>query len=197
MSIPSPWFSDSIGSKVLLATSSPFGSSQRRLAFGSALSPVFEGNSLVSPINSGAVVSCFSAGVFCVLFCPLLYPVHSLRAYLERMKAAVSRVSLFFVSPRSSSRQISKNAVSFFLREVILGAGAVHEDVGTSLRVHSIRGVATSTVFKQNWSVSKVLEASSWRSISVFASFYFRDVQYIFEGLHFLGPFVAAGSVLP
>ena len=50
-------------------------------------------------------------------------------------------------------------------------------------------------VFSQNWSVSKVLRAATWRSNSVFA-FYFCDVQYVFEELRFLGPFVAAGSVV-
>ena len=43
VSIPPPWFSDSIGSKVPLATSSLFGSSQCRRAFGSASSPGFIG----------------------------------------------------------------------------------------------------------------------------------------------------------
>ena len=42
-SIHPPWFSDSIGSKVSLATCSPLGSSECRLAFGSASSPVFWG----------------------------------------------------------------------------------------------------------------------------------------------------------
>ena len=104
-------------------------------------------------------------------------------------------VRLLLVSPRSP-RQISKNAVSFFLREIISGAGAVRGDVVTPLRAHSIRGAAI-TVFLQNWSVSKVLEAASWSSNSVFASFYLRDVQYVMEGLWSLEPSVAAGSVLP
>ena len=90
----------------------------------------------------------------------LLCPVHYLHVYLERTKSGVSRASSLFVSPRSPSRQISKNAVSFFLREVISGAGAVCGDVVTPLRAHSIHGVATSTVFMQNWLVSKVLEAA-------------------------------------
>ena len=127
----------------------------------------------------------------------LLCPVRFLRAYWSVRSQQMSRASLLFVSLRSPYRQISKNVLSFFLQEVILGAGAVREDVGTSLRAHSIRGVGTSTVFMQNWSVSKVLGAASWKSNSVFASFYLRDVQYIFEGLCSLGPFVAAGSVLP
>ena len=51
-----PWFS-SIGSKVSLAMGSPFGSSQCRLAVGSASSPVF--------LRFEAVVSRLSAGVLC------------------------------------------------------------------------------------------------------------------------------------
>ena len=65
-----------------------------------------------------------------------------------------------------------------------------------SVRVHSIRWVSTTVVFMKNWSVSMVLEATSWRSASVFASFSLCDVQYIFEGLRSLGPIVAAGSIL-
>ena len=66
---------------------------------------------------------------------------------------------------------VSKNAGSFFLLEVILGAGSVREGAGPSVRVHSIRWVSTAVVFMKNWSVSMVLEATSWRSASVFSSF--------------------------
>ena len=38
------------------------------------------------------------------------------------------------------------------------------------------------------------LEAASWRSNSVFTSFYFWDLQYIFEEVRSLGPFVASGE---
>ena len=82
----------------------------------------------------------------------LLCPVRSLHAYLEHTKSAVSRASSLFASPRSPSHQISKNEVSFFLREVIPGAGAVREDVG-SLRAHSSRSVATSTMFMMDGEV--------------------------------------------
>ena len=66
----------------------------------------------------------------------------------------------------------------FFLREDISGAGAVRGDEGPPLRAHSIRGVSPSAAFLQNWSVSKVLEAATWKSNSVFASFYFRDKKH-------------------
>ena len=41
---------------------------------------------------------------------------------------------------------------------------------------HSIRGIATSSAFFRNWSLASVLEASSWRSNTVFTSFYLTDV---------------------
>ena len=110
--------------------------------------------------------------------------------------SAVYCASSLFVSPRSPSHQISKNALSFFLRKMVSGAGAIREDVGSPLRAHGICGVATSTVFMQNWSVSKVLEAGSWSSNSVFASFYLYDIQYIFEGVRSLGPFIVARAVV-
>ena len=103
---------------------------------------------------------------------------------------------LLCLSPRSPSRPISKNAVSYFLREVISEAGAVRQDVAAPLRAHSVGGVATSVSFLRNWSISKVLEAATWRSNSVFASFYFHKISYVFQGLRSLGPFVAAGSVV-
>ena len=126
----------------------------------------------------------------------LLCPVRALNIYLRRTSFVVVRASSLFVFPRSPSRPISKNAVSYFLWEVISEAGAVRQDVVAPLRAHSVRGVATSVSFLRNWSISKVLEVTTWRSNSVLASFYFCDISYVFQGLRSLGPFVAAGSVV-
>ena len=71
----------------------------------------------------------------------------ALNIYLRRMSSVVVRASSLFVSPRSPSRPISKNAVSYFLREVISEAGAIRQDVAAPLRAHSVRGVATSCFF--------------------------------------------------
>ena len=65
-----------------------------------------------------------------------------------------------FVSPRRPSRAISKNAVSFFLCEVIHDAGASRPEVG-SVRAHEVRSVSTSVAFHRNWSVSTVLESAT------------------------------------
>ena len=83
--------------------------------------------------------------------------------------------------------------MSFFLREVIHEAEADRPEVGP-IRAHSIRGVSTSAVFHSNWSVASVLESATWRSNSVFVSFYLRDLQHEFDGIRSLGPFVVAGS---
>ena len=100
------------------------------------------------------------------------------------------------MSPRSLCRPISKNAVSCFLMEVISEAGAVRQDVAVPLRAHSVRGVATPVSFLRNWSISKVLEAATWRSNSVFASFGIFATFLVFQRLRSLGPFVSAGSVV-
>ena len=126
----------------------------------------------------------------------LLCPVRALSIYLKRTKEIVGRPSSLFVSPRRPSRSISKNAISYFLREVISGSGAVRGSEGQAPRAHSVRGISTSASFLRNWSISKVLEAATWRSNSVFASFYFKDISYVFEGIRSLGPFVAAGSIV-
>ena len=122
--------------------------------------------------------------------------MRALRFYLDSTKDLSPRPANLFVSPRSRSRPLSKNALSFFLRETISGAGALGVDEGPSPRAHSIRGVSTSMAFFKNWSVSDVLKAATWRSNTVFASFYLRDVSFIWDDCRSLGPFVSAGQVL-
>ena len=123
----------------------------------------------------------------------LLWPVRALRLYLHRTRSLSPLRHCLFVSPRRPSRAMSKNAVSFFLREVIHAAGAARPEVG-SLRAHEVRSESTSVAFHRNWSVSSVLESATWTSSSVFSSFYLRDIQHEYDGLLSLGPFVAAGS---
>ena len=97
------------------------------------------------------------------------------------------------MSPRRPSGAMSKNALSFFLRDVINVAGASRPEVG-SARAHEILSVSTSVAFHRNWSVSSVLESAIWSASSVFSSFYLRDIQHEYDGMLSLGPFVAAGS---
>ena len=125
----------------------------------------------------------------------LLCSVRALSEYVARTSRIVNRPGRLFVSSRCPSRAMSKNGMSFLLREVIVNSGASSGDVAAP-RTHSIRGIATSSAFFKNWSLPSILEAASWRSNTVFTSFYLKDVQYIFEGVRSLGPFVAAGKRL-
>ena len=121
----------------------------------------------------------------------LLCPVHALRVYLDRTRPLAPVRHRLLVSPRRPSRALSKNAVSFFLRDVITASEAARPEVG-SVRA-DIHGVSTSVAFHRNWSVSAVLESATWSSSSVFSSFYLRDIQHEYDGIRSLGPFVAAG----
>ena len=49
----------------------------------------------------------------------LLCPVRALQVYISRVSSLSPRPRTLFVSPRSPSRSLSKNALSFFLRYVI------------------------------------------------------------------------------
>ena len=123
----------------------------------------------------------------------LLCPVRARREYLKRTASIINRPRRLFVYPRSPSRAMSKDGISFLLREVIFESGASSEE-GATVRAHSIRGIATSSAFFKNWSIASILDAASCQSNSVFTSFYFKDLKFVYEGLRSLGPFVAAGE---
>ena len=73
----------------------------------------------------------------------LLCPVRALSEYVARTSRFVNRP---FVSSCSSSRAMSNNGFSCLLREVIVHSGASSKDAAAP-KAHSIRGIATSSVF--------------------------------------------------
>ena len=98
-------------------------------------------------------------------------------ALLERSVGVLSRTASFtprprrlFSAPFCPSRAYSEDTVSFFLREVLSDTGASRPEVG-SLHAPEIRGVAASIALHSHWSVSSVLQAATWSSNLVFASF--------------------------
>ena len=141
---------------------------------------------------------------------PLLCPVCALRAYLTRTSSLALRPRTLFVSPRSPSHSLFKNALSFFLQDVISraylsssssstttssSAGPSFSASAPSLsRAHSVCGIATSWTFAHNATLSSILIVASWSSFSVFTS-YLSDVQFTSSLGFSLGPVVAAGSV--
>ena len=119
-----------------------------------------------------------------------------MRIYLSKTKSLSHRPRQLFVFPRKTNQGVSKNVISYFLRKVILDSGASRSSEGPTPRAHSVRGMATSAAFLKNVGISKVLEAATWRSNSVFSLYYFKDIELSLDGCRSLGPFVAAGSIV-
>ena len=98
-----------------------------------------------------------------------LCPVHAVRKYLDLTKNLTPCPCALFVSPLRLLCAISKNALSFLIRTVIVKARASSEGLSPP-RAHSIRGVAMLAAFLKNWLISKVLEVAIWRSNPVSAA---------------------------
>ena len=77
----------------------------------------------------------------------LLCPVRALRIYLRRTSSLSPRPRSLFVSPRAPTRPLSMNALSFFIRSVILQSLPSPPPSSSSIRAHTVRSVSTSTAF--------------------------------------------------
>ena len=126
----------------------------------------------------------------------LLCPVRALKFYLAATSSVQPRPRNLFLSPKDRTRPLSKNALSYFIRQVIVDSGALGAAEGPAPRAHSVRGVGASCTFLRNWRVSDVLQAATWKSNVVFAAFYLRDVSYVLDDKRSLGPFISAGGVI-
>ena len=105
----------------------------------------------------------------------VLCPVRAIR-YLRRAARSVEFTpSRLFVSPSDPKRTMSKNAMSFFLRQLITESGAVSSLVPP--RAHDICGIATSLNYYSNLSISAIKEAATWKSNRVFAMRYLKDMS--------------------
>ena len=129
----------------------------------------------------------------------LLCPVRALRIFRERTMDLRPRPRTLFVSLRDRSKPLSKNALSYLLKETILHS---HRELGEDhfpvmrVKAHDIRGVATSLNLWRNKSFSVILDAASWKTPSVFANHYLRDVERVDGDTFSLGPIVAGGGVV-
>ena len=137
----------------------------------------------------------------------LLCPVRALRVYLSRVSSVSPRPRTLFVSPRSRSRSLFKNALSFFLWDIISRAYSSSSSLSSSsssllsssasaVRAHDVRGVAVSWALSRNAPLFYILAAATWSCSSVFTSFYLRDVQFSSSHGFGLSPVVATGNVI-
>ena len=124
----------------------------------------------------------------------VLCPVRAVRHLRRAARSAESTPSRLFVSPSDPSRSMSKNAMSFFLRQLITESGAVSSSVPP--RAHDIRGIATSLNYYSNLSLSAINEAATWKSNRVFAMRYLKDMSAARSRLKDKGPLIAAGAAV-
>ena len=121
-------------------------------------------------------------------------PVRAVK-YLRRSACSPNFTpSRLFVSPSDPQRPMSKNAMSFFLRQVIMESGAVSSP--HTPRAHDIRGIATSLNYFTSLSISSVKEAATWRSNRVFAMRYLKDTSATRSRLSTMGPVIAAAAII-
>ena len=121
-------------------------------------------------------------------------PVRAIKFLRKAARSASYIPSRLFVSPRNPERTMSKNAISFYLRQLIIDSGAV--STSRPPRAHDIRGIATSLNYYSNLSLSNLMQVATWKSNRVFASQYLKEVSATQDNIRQFGPLVIAGDRL-
>ena len=116
-------------------------------------------------------------------------PVRAVKYLCKAARSASFIPSRLFVSPRNPER-----AMSFYLRQLIVDSGAVSS--ARPPRAHDIRGISTSLNYYSNLSLSNLMQVATWRSNSVFASRYLKEVSATQDNIQQFGPLVIAGDRL-
>ena len=116
----------------------------------------------------------------------VLCPVRAVRYLRQAARSPGFTPNRLFVSPSDPKRSMSKNAMSFFLRQLITESGVVSSSVPP--RAHDIRGIATSLNYYSNLSLSAISEAATWKSKRVFAIRYLKDMSATRSRLKDKGP---------
>ena len=127
----------------------------------------------------------------------LLCPVRAVREYLRRTESSRPELSRLLLSTGRKRKEVSKNTISFWIRETIRKAYVSSgEDIPARIRAHETRSIAPSAAFKRNFAVGQVMRAGVWSRQTTFTSFYLRDVTHRSLDTFSLGPVVAAQQVL-
>ena len=118
-------------------------------------------------------------------------PVRAIKFLRKAARSASYIPSRLFVSPRNPERAMSKNAISFYLRQLIIDSGAV--STSRPPRAHDI---TTSLNYYSNLSLSNLMQVATWKSNRVFASRYLKEVSATQDNIRQFGPLVIAGDRL-
>ena len=149
--------------------------------------------SVINPLPRSVVVpslSDFAGNLPERLHCP----VRAIKYLRKAARSASFIPPRLFVSPKNPKRSMSKNAMSFYLRQLIVDSGAVSST--RPPRAHDIRGIATSLNYYSNLSLTSLMQVATWKSKRVFASRYLKEVSATQDNIQQFGPLVIAGDRL-
>ena len=121
-------------------------------------------------------------------------PVRAVKYLRKAARSASFIPPRLFVSPKNPKRSMSKNAMSFYLRQLIIDSGAVSS--ARPPRAHDICGIATSLNYYSNLSLTSLMQVATWKSKRVFASRYLKEVSATQDSIQQFGPLVIAGDRL-
>ncbi|XP_064120812.1 uncharacterized protein LOC135225407 [Macrobrachium nipponense] len=128
-----------------------------------------------------------------------LCPVRALKFYLQKTKHLRGQTDNLWCSVKKPSLPLSKNALAFFIKDLIREAHQNCDEKSfpiLKVKAHEVRAVVTSMAYRHNKSMKAILEATFWRSKSIFADCYLKEVQTQYEDCCSLGPYVASGAVV-
>ena len=153
----------------------------------SSSAPQFEGFSVPALPNSST--NCSGR---------LLCPLWAVRCYLDRTVSHRLRCERLFITAGRSTKEISKNTISFWLRKAISRA---YQLLGRSVsypppRARETQGTSPSLPFKKNFAVTQVLTAGTLRRHTTFTRHYLRDLAHRSLETFQLGPVVAAQALV-
>ena len=100
---------------------------------------------------------------------------------------------------RDSKRQISKNTISYWIRDLILKAHKRNDKkLFGKVKAHTVRSISASLGFTANRSLYQVLKAGTWTRHNTFTNFYLKrfSVRKLDKFAVELGPLIAAQSVV-
>lgn len=132
----------------------------------------------------------------------ILCPVRSLKYYLQRVDQFRSPMQkkLFISWVKGKTEDIKKITFAHYIKQAIVlayqeASPQLLEDL--KITAHSVRHISTSLCALKNFSLEEVVAAGSWTSPNVFISHYLQNFTTdTLSGLHSVGAFVAAGTVI-
>lgn len=131
-----------------------------------------------------------------------LCPVRALRMYMtktSKRRAKQKQKNLFISINPNRSQEISKSAISLWLRQVILMAHSScseHKAQMLSSSIHEIRKVSSSVAYQRTMALDQILQNCTWKSNNCFTSFYLRDLSQHFPDHVAIKPCVLAGTLI-